>query len=80
MYYVLYTHLYENLNLTESKPCLLQIDSLDVSHIIDNSIGIVTTKSDPEHAGKHGACKVTTEVRMCAGGWCVCMYVVEWVC
>jgi fucokinase len=34
---------------------------LDVSHIGTNGIGVVTTKAHPEHAGKHGACKVNKE-------------------
>ena len=37
---------------------------LDVSHIGTNGIGVVTTKAPPEHAGKHGACKVNKEVRV----------------
>ena len=52
---------------------------LDVSHIGTNGIGVVTTKAHPEHAGKHGACKVNKEVRVFTILGLICSLVTSYV-
>ena len=44
---------------------------LDLSKVPDCGIGVLTVKVQPQYAGLHGACKLTSNVRAISGRQCV---------